>query len=56
MEGVWFLGEKKHLGFRSDISEPQIKNPDDVKVKVAFSGNYCRTFIMKNKTVRNFGR
>jgi len=38
MEGVWFLGEKKDLSFRSDINEPQISKPDEVKVKVAYSG------------------
>jgi len=39
MEGVWFVGENnKDLSFRKDLLVPDVKEPYDVKIKVAYSG------------------
>lgn len=47
MEGVWFVGENnKDLSFRKDLQEPEVKEPHDVKIKVAYSGEYLQKIFI----------
>ena len=39
MQGLWWIGDDNNLlSYREDVVEPNIKDPDDVKIKVAYSG------------------
>ena len=38
MQGLWWVGDDNSLKFRDDICDPQIQDPHDVKIKVAYSG------------------
>ena len=42
MKGLWWIGDDQNLCFK-DLPEPIIEDPHDVKIQVAFSGDYLQT-------------